>query len=69
MEQLRHKRVYNARFLKDEEGAVTVDWIVLTGTIIFLGMAVVLTIGGEIPVIADQISAWLSDREVGELGI
>lgn len=33
-----------AIFLKDEDGAVTVDWVVLTAAIVGLGVAVVATI-------------------------
>jgi hypothetical protein len=68
MEHARCIHEKTTRFLCEEDGAVTVDWIVLTGTIIFLGMAVALTIGGELPVIAQQIAGWLSNREVGATG-
>lgn len=34
-----------AVFLKDDDGAVTVDWVVLTAAIVGLGVAVVTTIG------------------------
>ncbi|MBV1902434.1 MAG: hypothetical protein KUG58_02240 [Marinosulfonomonas sp.] len=33
------------RFTKDEDGAVTVDWVVLTGAIVGLGLAVIGTVG------------------------
>ncbi|RYG92920.1 hypothetical protein EU803_02095 [Loktanella sp. IMCC34160] len=32
-------------FQKDDEGAVTVDWVVLTAAVVGLGIAVVTTIG------------------------
>lgn len=38
-------RNFIAVFLKDEAGAVTVDWVVLTAAIVGLGVAVVTTIG------------------------
>jgi len=36
------------RFKKDESGAVTVDWVVLTGVVVGLGLLVANAIGGAI---------------------
>ncbi len=33
-------------FLKSEDGAVTVDWVVLTASIVGLGLAVIVAIAG-----------------------
>ncbi|WP_425516554.1 Flp family type IVb pilin, partial [Pseudohalocynthiibacter aestuariivivens] len=33
-------------FAKDESGAVTVDWVVLTAAIVGLGIAIMTTVGG-----------------------
>jgi Flp pilus assembly pilin Flp len=33
-------------FRNDEDGAVTVDWVVLTAAIVGLGIAVLTTVGG-----------------------
>ncbi len=33
-----------ARFLKSEDGAVTVDWVVLTAAVVGLGIAVITTV-------------------------
>ena len=33
-------------FAKDEDGAVTVDWVVLTAAIVGLGIAILTTVGG-----------------------
>lgn len=33
------------RFCADESGAVTVDWVVLTATVVALGFAVMNTVG------------------------
>lgn len=33
-------------FLKNEDGAVTVDWVVLTGSVIGMGLVVVSLIAG-----------------------
>ncbi len=37
-------KVVLTQFAKDENGAVTVDWVVLTGAVIGLGIAVIATI-------------------------
>ncbi len=34
------------RFKRDEDGAVTVDWVVLTAAIVGLSIAVLTTVGG-----------------------
>ena len=54
------------RFVKDEDGAVTVDWVVLTATILLLGLVVGTTIGGETDAVADRISAEMSTMSVWE---
>jgi Flp pilus assembly pilin Flp len=36
------------RFKNDESGAVTVDWVVLTGAVVALGVTVAATIGGSV---------------------
>jgi len=35
-----------ARFISDEDGAVTVDWVVLTAALVGLGIAVITTVSG-----------------------
>jgi Flp pilus assembly pilin Flp len=42
-------------FSKDESGAVTVDWVVLTAAIVGLGLLVMATIGPAIEDTADVI--------------
>ena len=37
-------RVYMKKFLASEDGAVTVDWVVLTAAIVGLGVIVITTI-------------------------
>lgn len=43
-------------FLKHEDGAVTVDWVVLTSAIVGLGIAVMIAVGGATTGLADKIS-------------
>jgi Flp pilus assembly pilin Flp len=49
------------RFTKDEAGAVTVDWVVLTAAIVGLGLVVMQTITPGIEGAADVIAADLED--------
>ena len=43
-------------FRRDEDGAVTVDWVVLTAAIVGLGVAVLLAITNASTSLADRIS-------------
>ena len=52
-------KLFNA-FLKDESGAVTVDWVVLTAAIVGLGIAIMTTVGGGTQDLADVVSTHLS---------
>ena len=52
-------------FKKDESGAVTVDWVVLTAAIVGLGMVVMTTVGGGITGLGDAIVTDLGSRSAG----
>jgi Flp pilus assembly pilin Flp len=52
-------------FKKDESGAVTVDWVVLTAAIVGLGMVVMTTVGGGITGLGDAIVTDLGTRSSG----
>jgi Flp pilus assembly pilin Flp len=39
---------YIKQFARDEDGAVTVDWVVLTASIVGLGLAVIVAIAGGV---------------------
>ncbi len=52
-------------FKKDESGAVTVDWVVLTAAIVGLGMVVMSQVGGSITGLAGEIAADLDLRQAG----
>jgi Flp pilus assembly pilin Flp len=47
-------------FRNDEDGAVTVDWVVLTAAIVGLGIAVLTSVGGGTTALGDKISSSLS---------
>ncbi len=52
-------------FKKDESGAVTVDWVVLTAAIVGLGMVVMTTVGGGVTGLGDAIVTDLGSRSSG----
>ncbi|KAA9010308.1 Flp family type IVb pilin [Histidinibacterium aquaticum] len=53
------------KFRRDEDGAVTVDWVVLTAAIVGLGVAVMGTVKGGVEDLGDKISSSLSSQTVG----
>ena len=53
-----------ANFAKDEAGAVTVDWVVLTSAIVGLGIAVMMSVGNSTKGLADKISTDINGRSV-----
>lgn len=44
------------RFQKDEDGAVTVDWVVLTAAVVGLGLVVMAAIGPAISGLSQNIA-------------
>jgi len=52
------------KFRKEEEGAVTVDWVVLTAAVVGLGVAGVSTVQGGVDTLAASISAGVADETV-----
>ena len=57
---------YIKNFRNDEDGAVTVDWVVLTAAIVGLGIAVLTTVGEQTASFADDISTELSSQGIPE---
>jgi Flp pilus assembly pilin Flp len=55
-------------FAKDEDGAVTVDWVVLTAAIVGLGLLVFQTIRPGIQNAANAIDTNLDDAAAGNFG-
>jgi Flp pilus assembly pilin Flp len=47
-------------FAKNESGAVTVDWVVLTAAIVGLGLVVMTSVGGSVTGLATDIAADVS---------
>ncbi|WP_300518073.1 hypothetical protein [Aliiroseovarius sp.] len=52
------------KFFKDESGAVTVDWVVLTAAIVGLGIAVLTSVSGGTTTLADTISTELGTTTI-----
>ena len=52
------------RFLAAEDGAITVDWVVLTAAIIGLGMAAAFFVGANVPGLADKTSDYMTNYDV-----
>ncbi|MGL4320260.1 MAG: Flp family type IVb pilin [Paracoccaceae bacterium] len=55
-------------FAKDEDGAVTVDWVVLTAAIVGLGLVVMTTIRPGITGAATAINTSLNNAAAGTFG-
>ncbi|MEM6694526.1 MAG: hypothetical protein AAF626_07680 [Pseudomonadota bacterium] len=52
------------RFKRDEDGAVTVDWVVLTAAIVGLGIAVLTTVGGATDDYGNTIGSYMSSQGI-----
>lgn len=51
-------------FSRDEDGAVTVDWVVLTAAIVGLGIAVLTSVTTGTQAVTEKISTQLSGTAV-----
>ncbi|HIP23842.1 MAG TPA: hypothetical protein EYG79_09665 [Rhodobacteraceae bacterium] len=54
------KKFLNA-FVKDEDGAVTVDWVVLTAAIVGIALAIIAVIRTSLNSAASDIAAAITD--------
>lgn len=54
------------KFIRDESGAVTVDWVVLTAAIVGLGVGVITVFAPSTVNIATLISAEVAEISVGD---
>lgn len=46
-------------FCRDQDGAVTVDWVVLTAAAVFLGLGSAFVIAASVPQVAEGISGYM----------
>ncbi len=56
------------QFIADDDGAVTVDWVVLTAAIIGLGVAVMTSVGAGSTDLAGDVKTNLTDTEIAYYG-
>jgi Flp pilus assembly pilin Flp len=53
------------RFWKDQDGAVTVDWVVLTAAVIGLGMVVLMPVAFATTSATNGVAAYVASVPVG----
>jgi Flp pilus assembly pilin Flp len=53
-----------SRFVADETGAVTVDWVVLTASIVALGVMVVTMLTGQMGSVGAKTNSFLSSQTI-----
>ena len=51
-------------FRNDEDGAVTVDWVVLTAAIVGLGIATLAAVSGGVQDLSGDISTQLAQSQI-----
>ncbi|WP_368187049.1 hypothetical protein [Aestuariibius sp. HNIBRBA575] len=51
-------------FRQDEDGAVTVDWVVLTAAIVGLGIAVLTSVGNGTTALGSKVSSQLANQTI-----
>ncbi len=61
-------RIYFKSFRDREDGAVTVDWVVLTAAIIAVAIGAIDTVGAATNSVADNISTGMTSIQVGTGG-
>ena len=54
------------KFRRDEDGAVTVDWVVLTAAIVGLGIAILATVSAGVGDLAGAIDTELSGMSIAD---
>jgi Flp pilus assembly pilin Flp len=50
-------------FLKDEDGAVTVDWVVLTAAVVALGIGAISAISTSVDTLATDIAGSVTNAD------
>lgn len=52
------------KFLRSEDGAITVDWVVLTAAVVGLAGAAVVNLNGPTGDVGDHVGNYLTNKEV-----
>lgn len=58
-------RLMFRQFLKDENGAITVDWVVLTAALIGMGMVLIIPIAYSSQNSAQRVADSIANQTVG----
>ncbi len=53
------------KFISSEDGAVTVDWVVLTAACVGLGVTAITTVAGGTNELGASVSEAVSDADIG----
>jgi len=56
-------------FIASEDGAVTVDWVVLTAAVVGLGIAAVAAVKGGVDSLSGTIATAVTDTGVADTGL
>ena len=51
-------------FTTDEDGAVTVDWVVLTAALMFMGISAAFYVSSSAPEVANNLSTYMVNIDV-----
>lgn len=54
-------------FGRGQDGAITVDWIVLTAAAVFLGLGSAFVIAASVPQVAEGISGYMETLDPGDV--
>ena len=54
------------KFAISEDGAITVDWVVLTAAIVALAVGAIISIHGSTGNVGDVVGSWLGARQAGQ---
>ena len=52
------------KFVKSEDGAVTVDWVVLTAALVGLGLSVLAVVGSKATDQSDNLGSFIGNTEL-----
>lgn len=60
MRKVKEMKNYVGKFISSEDGAITVDWVVLTAAVMLLGVVVGATISTNVSTASSNVSASLT---------
>lgn len=61
-----HAWGFASDFASDEDGAITVDWIVLTALVVLMGLGAAFFVAANVPGLAENIGEYMSTRDITE---